>query len=186
MDMENQDYLIPLNGLASGRKGFRWKAGKMFFEDFGNEEMHDADLEIVAEAEKPGKEIHVDCRISGTVTVLCDRCMDELVIPVETVAKVAVRYGEPPQEMSGDGEDKKEERETIWVGATETELDLRQLIYDYVCLSLPMQKFHRDGECNPAAVEVLSHGIRISGSRPADNPFGALKEIFGDKNDNNN
>lgn len=181
--MENQDYLIPLNGLASGKKSFRWNAGKTFFEDFGNEEMLDAALEIEADAEKSGKEIHVDCRISGTVTVQCDRCMDELVLPVETEAKITVRYGEAPEETEADD---KDEREVVWVGGMETELDLRQLIYDYVCLSLPMQRFHEDGECNPAAVEVLSHGIKVNGQHPADNPFEALQGIFGEKDDNNN
>lgn len=185
MDMENQDYLIPLNGLAAGRKIFLWNAGKMFFEDFGNEEMRDAALEIEAEAEKSGREVHVDCRISGTVTVLCDRCMDELVLPVDTEARISVRYGEAPEELDGEGEN-GDDRETIWIGAAETELDLRQLIYDYVCLSLPMQRFHEEGECNPAAVEVLSHGITVSGSRPSGNPFEALQGIFGDKDDNNN
>lgn len=183
--MENQDYLIPLNGLASGRKEFLWKAGKTFFEDFGNEEMLDAALEIAAEAEKSGKEVHVDCRISGTVTVLCDRCMDDLVLPVETEAKISVRYGVSPAD-SQDTDEADGEREVVWIGATETDLDMRQLIYDYVCLSLPMQRFHEEGECNPAAVEVLAHGIKVDGSRPADNPFGALQGIFMDKDDNNN
>lgn len=183
--MENQDYLIPLNGLASGKKDFLWNAGKMFFEDFGNEEMLDAALEIAAEAEKSGKDVHVDCRISGTVTVLCDRCMDELVLPVDTEAKISVRYGEAPEEISDDdGTDGG--REIVWIGAAETELDMRQLIYDYVCLSLPMQRFHEEGKCNQAAVEVLSQGIRISGPDTAGNPFEALQGIFGDKDDNNN
>lgn len=185
MDMENQDYLIPLNGLASGRKEFLWNAGKMFFEDFGNEEMLDADLEIEAEAEKSGKEVHVDCRISGTVTVLCDRCMDELVLPVDTEAKISVRYGEAPDEIPEEGE-ADGDREIVWIGTMETELDMRQLIYDYVCLSLPMQRFHEDGECNPATVEVLSHGIKVSGEHPSGNPFEALQGIFGDNDDNNN
>lgn len=185
MDMENRDYLIPLNGLASGRKDFLWKAGKMFFEDFGNEEMLDAALEIAAEAEKSGKEVHVDCRISGTVTVLCDRCMDELVLPVDTEAKISVRYGTAPEVMSGEDE-ADGDREIVWVGEMETELDMRQLIYDYICLSLPMQRFHEEGECNPAAVEVLAHGIKVDGSRPAESPFEALHGIFKDKDDNNN
>ena len=66
--MENQEFLIPLNGLAPGKTIFRWKADRMFFEDFGNAGILDADLVAEAVVEKAGRKTDVDCSVSGTVT----------------------------------------------------------------------------------------------------------------------
>ena len=197
--MDSQEFLIPLNGLASGRKRFCWNVGKMFFEDFGNAEILDASLSIEAEVEKCGREILVDGVVSGTVTVLCDRCMDELAFPVKTLISLEVRYdGRPGSEQAEDsGSDSSEGdlalREKIFLSPEEKELDMRQIIYDYVCLALPLQRFHEDGGCNPSSMKILSSGIAIKGASvkedgeaAAENPFSALRDIFKEKGDNNN
>ena len=103
--MDSQEFLIPLNGLASGRKHFRWSVGKKFFEEFGNADILDASLDISADAEKSGREVIVDGKVSGTVTVLCDRCMDDLVLPVDTEVRLEVRYeghGDRPESAADD------------------------------------------------------------------------------------
>ena len=173
--MEHPEFLIPLNGLASGRTEFRWKAGKEFFGSFGNAEILDADLTAVAAVEKSGHDLKVDCHMSGSVTVLCDRCMDELVMPVDVEAGFDVRYGEAPQDET---EDDGGERETLYVDPVESCLDMGQIVYDYVCLSLPMQRFHEDGKCNPVAMTRLKDGIRVEGTEVQGNPFSALKDVF--------
>ena len=40
----NDNFIIPLNGLAAGENTFSWHAGKEFFEAFENSEILDADL----------------------------------------------------------------------------------------------------------------------------------------------
>ena len=200
--MDSQEFLIPLNGLASGRKHFRWSVGKKFFEEFGNADILDASLYISADAEKSGREVIVDGKVSGTVTVLCDRCMDDLVLPVDTEVRLEVRYeghGDRPESAADDagqeddGEGLLPGRETVVLAPAEKELDMRQIIYDYVCLSLPMQRFHEEGGCNPSAIEILSAGIGVKGTWENGrqdggnmNPFSALQDIFREKNDNNN
>ena len=199
MIMDSQEFLIPLNGLTSGRKCFCWNVGKKFFEDFGNAEILDASLDVEAQAEKCGREILVDGVVSGSVTVRCDRCMEDLELPVRTRISLEVRYGSRPAQgqADGDGADEDEEgsvpdREIIFLRSDEKDLDMRQIIYDYVCLSLPMQRFHEEGRCNPSVMEVLSSGIEVKGSpvnggdAAAENPFSALQDIFKDKEDNNN
>ncbi len=173
--MEDVGFLIPLNGLASGRTEFRWGADGKFFGSFGNTEILDADIDVSATVEKSGHDLKVDCHMSGSVTVLCDRCMDELVMPVDVEAGFDVRYGEAPQDET---EDDGGERETLYVDPVESCLDMGQIVYDYVCLSLPMQRFHEDGKCNPVAMTRLKDGIRVEGTEVQGNPFSALKDVF--------
>ena len=43
----------------------------------------------------------------------------------------------------------------MYVQASEQELDMSQIIYDYVNLSLPIKKVHPEGECDPEMMEKL-------------------------------
>ena len=170
----NDGFIIPLNGLATGKNEYSWTVGKGFFESFENAEIIDAELNAVAVVEKSGRYIGVDCNIEGTVTVECDRCLERLDLPVETEVCLSVKYGnEEPSDDMQDGE-----REVIFVREDEAELDMSQIIYDYVCLSLPMQRVHEDGECNPETVSYLGSANDVEIADDSNNPFSALKGLF--------
>ncbi|MGN1220758.1 MAG: YceD family protein [Candidatus Cryptobacteroides sp.] len=167
---------IPLNGLAAGESRFSWHASKEFFESFENSEIFDADLDIAAIVQKSGRNVLVDCDVRGSVTVECDRCLEDLVMPVDVSIAVKVRFGE-----SGESEESEENgRELISLAADDSELDLGQIVYDYVCLSLPMQRVHKDGECNPDTVRFMGVGEAgdVSGDDEDNNPFAALKGLL--------
>ena len=126
--------------------------------------------------EKSGRYIGVDCDVRGEVTVECDRCLDELDMPVDVEIRLSVKYG---SEESSE-EPQPGEREVIFVPDTDAELDMSQIIYDYVCLSLPMQRMHRPGECNPEAMKYYGapEGSDASDEEGDVNPFSALKDMF--------
>ena len=155
---------------------FSWQAGKEFFESFENKEILDAHLDADVRVEKSGRYIGVDCDVRGEVTVECDRCLDELDMPVDVEIRLSVKYG---SEESSE-EPQPGEREVIFVPDTDAELDMSQIIYDYVCLSLPMQRMHRPGECNPEAMKYYGapEGSDASDEEGDVNPFSALKDMF--------
>ena len=126
-----QPFVVNLTSLAPGRNRFEWHAGAEFFEAFGNADILDADLEVTAYVVCHGLTAEVECEIAGSVTVACDRCLEDLVIPVET------SFGESYTPEGG-------------------ELDLSQDVYDYVCISLPLQRMHPEGECNQETTKYLS------------------------------
>ena len=121
-----QPFVISVKGLKAGESHFDWHADGAFFAAFENSDIKDADIDISVDVFNDGFEISVKCGIEGSVTVTCDRCLEDLVLPVRTSF---------------------EEDET---------LDLNQDIYDYVCISLPMQRVHPEGECNEETVKYLS------------------------------
>ena len=166
-----ENFIIPLSGLATGRNEFSWHVGKEFFEGFENTEVLDAELSISVSVEKSGQYLGVDDLIEGEVTVECDRCLDDLVLPVDVEVLLSVKFGD---EESADTPEEGD-RELVFVPEDDAELDLGQIIYDYVCVSLPMQRHHEDGDCNPDAVSHLGMNQQPAGS---DNPFAALKQMF--------
>ena len=69
------------------------------------------------------------------------------------------------------------------VDPSDGELDLSQFIYDYVCVNLPLQKVHEEGECNPQMIAKLSgmdaeNNIGQESGNETNSPFGALGELL--------
>ena len=175
--MENI-FIVPLNGLAQGQTEFRFRARKEFFERFENSEILDADLNVVVTAEKSGHFIGVDCDVDGVVTVECDRCLEELTLPVETGFRLSVKFGEEPAVSSDSAEG---EREIVWLPESDADLDIGQIVYDYVCLSLPVQRVHPEGGCNPEAMKYLNSDHANEDdfqSKDSSLPFASLKDLM--------
>ncbi len=171
----NDKFIIPLNGLAAGKNEFQWQAGKEFFEAFDNAEVLDAEIVATAFVEKSGGWFGVDCELEGRLFVTCDRCLGELEMPLDTEILLSIKFG---NEESSD-EHQEGEREIIFVPQGEAEYDLSQVIYDYICLSLPLQRYHAEGECNPEVVKYLYEGEPLDEKvEEANNPFAALKDLI--------
>lgn len=126
-----QPFSIPVNILKAGRNQYKWHADGEFFGIFENSEIKDADLDIDVCVVYDDYSIEVSCRITGSVVVVCDRCLEDLTLSVDT----------------GFEDDEFEDADVV---------DLRQDIYDYVCISLPMVRTHPEGECNQETTKFLS------------------------------
>ncbi|MBO4263305.1 MAG: DUF177 domain-containing protein [Bacteroidales bacterium] len=126
-----QPFVINLEDSASSGRKQSWKADGQFFGKFGNTDILDADLEVVATFSDHGATVDVAVSVSGTVTVPCDRCLGDLVIPVDTSFEETYT----PQ---GPG------------------LDISQEVYDYVCTGLPLQRIHEEGTCDAETTKYLS------------------------------
>lgn len=176
------DFIIPLNGLPEGRSFFSFHAWKEFFEGFENSEILDADVNVDVDCFKSHSVIWLDCAIRGVVTVPCDRCLEDLDIPVEKDVALSVKFspdGSEEAEAADDGG-----RETVFFPDDSTELDISQIVYDYVCLSLPLRRVHEAGGCNPAADRLISKDDGFENVKEAtsggESPFASLKGLFQD------
>jgi len=170
----NDDFIVPLNGLAQGRTEFRRSVGKEFFERFENSEILDAGLEVDIVVEKSGRFIGVDCGIDGDVTVTCDRCLADLVIPVQTGFSLSVKFGDTDSDGDMEGD-----REVVVLPVTDTDLDLGQTVYDYICLSLPVQRVHEDGGCDPETLRYLgSEDEEELDKKDTSTPFAGLRDLL--------
>ena len=150
--------VIPLNGWAAGERKFHSHADLEFFQTFDNTEILDADVDVEIRVVKKERKVEAELHLSGTVTVPCDRCLEPLAVPVEANPSEVLK----PESLAED-----------W--------DLSQAVYDYICLSLPLQRVHPEGECNPDTVRFLGQEERTDEEAEANSPFAALKGLFDSK-----
>lgn len=176
--LENKEFIIQIKGLQIGKHLYNFPISGSFFRSFDNSQILDADLQADVELEKGGGWMNVTAQVTGDVTVECDRCLDDVVLPMDFECSMAVKFAKSVEDDDGD--------EFIIMDPTDSELDLTQFLYDYVCLNLPLQKVHREGECNSEMMQKLGSvnaaAARNEGEVAANSPFGALKGLFDNKN----
>lgn len=169
----NSDFIIRLKGLQNGKQKYDYKIGEDFFKDFGNSQILDGKLDAIVETEKGSGWMKINCYVKGYVVTECDRCLDMVKLPVDFKADMAVKFAK----FEGVEEESMNSDEVLVVDPTEGELDLKQFIYDYICINLPLQKVHKEGECNKEMIDRLSKVEEA----PINSQFGNLQQMLDEK-----
>jgi uncharacterized metal-binding protein YceD (DUF177 family) len=125
-----------------------------FFEQFEGSEISKGNLSVDILLNRLSNMLELDFDIEGEVEVLCDRCLDPFTIPTSYEGKLLVRISDSISE--------DEKVDDVWyVNSNEHELDLAQYIYESICLSLPIQRYHgilntSQNECDSSMLEKLN------------------------------
>ncbi len=146
-----KDYGIPFKGLGEGKHLFRFEIGAPFFELFEESLVKSGDVEAVVELEKSSALLTIRFNISGVVESVCDRCLDTLELPVESNSRMYVKFGEEYDEPS---------EELIVLPHDAHDINVAQLLYEFICVSLPIGHVHPDDEdgnptCDPEMLDKL-------------------------------
>lgn len=149
-------YSIPWKGLKNGAHHFDFEVDDRFFKAFEESGILGGNAKVSVNMEKSATMLMLDFSITGTVTVECDRCLEDLALPVDYSGALKVKFSDEIEDYDG---------EVMWINPADGELQLGQYIYESILLSLPYQKIHGDDPdgsqlCNP---EMLSRFSIISG-----------------------
>ena len=174
---DNKDFIIQIKGLKIGKYEYGFLVDGAFFKRFGNTQVFDAAVDVRILLEKGSGWMNVVCEADGKLVVECDRCLDEMELPVDFTATMAVKFAKTDEDPQSD--------EFLVVDPTDGELDLSQFIYDYICVNMPLQRVHEDGGCNPQMISKLQ-GLGMSGANGKDDigsnsPFGKLQQMLDNK-----
>ena len=96
----------------------------------------------------------------GTVTVSCDRCLDDMEQPIVADNHLTVKLGNTYSE----------DDDTVTIDENEGILDVSWFIYEFIMLAIPIKHVHAPGKCNSAMtqkLEELSGAVR-SGEEEAE------------------
>jgi len=133
------EYKLPLKSIAPGIHEFEYRLGKTFFENMESADIHDADLTVNLNVTYKSDIYTLHFHITGTITLICDRCLDDMVQDVDTVYNLTVRYGEDYNDDSD---------ELLVIPESDNYLNVAYMIYDTVALTIPIKHVHPLGKCN--------------------------------------
>lgn len=93
-------------------------------------------------------------QIEGVVVVPCDRCLDDMEIPIDTHNRLVVKFGKEYAEESD---------EVVVIPEEEGAINLAWFLYEFIALAVPMKHVHAPGKCNKAMSSKLKkHTARSS------------------------
>lgn len=153
MKKKINSYIIPFSVLKPGEHSYLFSIEKGLFTDNNYDEIHDCQLKAHVTFNKNSAIITVNFHIYGTINVTCDRCGDDFDMDINLDTKILVKT---------DSIVHSEEDDMISLGKDEVDFDIAPYIYQYIVLSLPMQRIHpedKDGirHCNAEALKKLKN-----------------------------
>jgi uncharacterized metal-binding protein YceD (DUF177 family) len=172
-----REYEIAFVGLKPGVHEFIYQVDDRFFEAYGEQDFSKAVASVKLLLEKNNGFMILRFEIGGKANVTCDRCNNELPLQLFDEFVVTVKMTEDPDQMN----EQEEDPDVYYISRGESHLDVKNWIYEFVNLSIPMQKTceyeNMDGPyCNPDAREVLKK--MRAGDEPKQNPLWKGLEKF--------
>ena len=130
-------YVLRFGGLSEGRHQLEFELDKTFFLEFGQTELMNAKVKADVELLKRSNGLEIEFELQGNFIFECDRCLEPVDIPIQSEESLYVRFGEHEDFES----------EIVVLEHNAYEIDLKQLLYEFSILALPMQKVH-DYDCS--------------------------------------
>jgi uncharacterized protein len=166
-------YNIAFKGLAEGTHVFDYKIGNTFFDLFENSLVEQADVNVKIMLEKRNTFISLNISLTGTVRLICDRCLDWYDQPVKNMADLFIKFGDI---QFNDGDD------VIWLHPDDYQFNVAQIIYEYISLSVPLKHIHpspKEGKtgCNPEMLKKLEEFSHPS-EKKSDERWKQLKNLL--------
>jgi uncharacterized protein len=166
-------YTIPLSGLEEGLHTFDFEINKEFFEQFEESEIKEGSLIANIEMEKRSTHLDLAIKISGSVRICCDRCLEMFSQPLACENRLLVKFGKNDEDIDPD---------IIFISADENELDLKQYIYEYIYLALPIKRVHPNDNngkstCDPEMLERLKEHM-VDEDPESDPRWDVLKKLL--------
>jgi len=145
-------YNVAFKGLSQGKHVFDYEVDDKFFNEFDGGLIDEGRVNVRLTLEKQSSLMILWFDLKGTIKVQCDRCLEMYDQPIESHDRIFVKFGE--KEFSN-GDD------VIWVSTNDYQLNMAQLIYEYIGLALPIKRVHPDDKngnstCDPEMIEKLS------------------------------
>ncbi len=146
---------IDLKALKGNEETREYDLHDDFFEALDGSQLEHGSLHVSVSIRKMAGFFELMFHTEGSVTVSCDRCLDDMDQPIVADNRLMVKLGD----TYSDDDD------TVTVDENEGILDMSWFIYEFVMLAIPIKHVHAPGKCNSVMtqkLEELSGAVRSS------------------------
>ena len=170
-----KQYKIPFSGLAAGQHDFEFEIDDKFFDCYEHSLIKKGNLVAHVSLQKQENMLIVNFDIKGTIQLTCDVCLTEFAAPVSFQERVIVKFINEEWDNETD--------EVIILNKTDHELDIANLLYEYINVQVPFYaKCSEQGEnitCDPEMLAKISTEEDLSDTEEEniDPRWAALKNI---------
>src|SRR5436190_24285239 len=175
-----REFEIAFVGLKPGIHEYNYVIDDKFFEVFQQQDFRHCKANVKLLLDKKSSFMLLKFEIGGALETTCDRCSNNLPLELWDEFNITVKMVEEPELMNGQEEDP----DVYYISRNESHIDVSNWIYEFINLSLPMQKTcnyeKMDGPyCNEIARELLQRS-QPDRKEEKDNPIWKGLEKFKD------
>jgi len=153
----NREFEIAWQGLKPGVHVFQYEVDGRFLKEHGEAEgtVNDIHAQVKVRFDKQTNFFMLHFDVGGDVLVPCDRCGDDFKMQLWDEFDLLIKLA------GEDAEPIDEESDVVFIPRSETVIDLSAWLYEFVMLSIPLQRIHPDSAdgkpgCNPQALKLLT------------------------------
>ncbi len=140
---------LKIKTLPFGTHAVECHVDESFFNNEEQNEVRRASVDVTVNVTRKSENTyHLEISCHGTLTTACDRCLDDLDLPVD------VEYPLNVEQMGTELDDSSDE--LLIVPSDWRELDTAPIVRDTILLSIPMTHCHDNiDDCNHDMLQVL-------------------------------
>lgn len=151
-----REFEIAFVGLKPGIHVYEYRVEDKFFVPYGEQDFKNCVADIKLSLEKNNGFMLLRFDIGGTMESGCDRCGNPLSFQLWDEFNIIVKMVENPEEMN----EQEEDPDVYYISRGESHLHLADWIYEFINLSIPLQKMCKAEEmggpkCNKEVLEKL-------------------------------
>ncbi len=153
-----REFVIAFVALKPGLHHFQFEVDDKFFLNYVNADFNNCNAAIKLTLEKNTSFMMLKFEVSGKTNVTCDRCGNDLGLELWDEFNMIVKLVDNPDEMNSNEEDP----DIYYISRTESHLHVADWIYEFVSLSIPMQRMCSESEigglqCNKEVLAMLKN-----------------------------
>ena len=169
-----REYEIAFVGLKPGIHEFNYQVNDKFFADFKETDpttigFDNCYASVKLTLEKNTSFMMLKFEVGGSVNVICDRCGNTLPIDLWDEFNLVIKQVENPEEMN----ENEEDSDVFYISRTESHICTADWIYEFVMLSIPMQRRCSEEEmggpqCNKEILALLKkmNSVTVEDNHP--------------------
>jgi len=134
-----------------GIQEYDFEVEESFFRHFEDGEISSGQVKVAARVLKSDSQIRLDLYLTGSIDLVCDRCLDEYQQVLNSKYALYGKFGHAAEQ---------EDLDVFWIPENAAYIDLLPILYEYIILSLPLKRIHPlDSEgtslCNSEMIKRL-------------------------------
>ena len=155
-------YNVDLKNLTPGVHEFEYLLENKCFVDIDGDQVQKGKVKVHLTVKRSSVMFEMNFQMEGAVMVPCDRCLDDMELPISSSDKLMVKFG---HEYAEEGEN------LIVIPEEEGEINVAWFMYEFIALSIPMKHVHAPGKCNKAMTSKLSKHLKTNANEDSDEVF---------------
>jgi uncharacterized protein len=161
-------YRVNIQGLSSKIHHFEFELGDAFLGSYEASLVSQGNLNAKVSLDKRETFIEAEFRIAGTVALTCDRSLDKFDHPVNVRREMIFKFGHEDAEIS---------EEILMIQYNTEQLDLGQLMAEFIGLSIPMKRLHPRFEQADSQDEIVYSSDKEDKKKESDPRWDILKKL---------